>query len=394
MSLVVHKYGGSSLATPSHIHRAAERIRETRLQGKSMVIVVSAMGRMTDHLIRLSRKIVEKPSPRELDMLLTTGERVSMSLLAMALEALGVPAISFTGSQSGILTDHHHNNAKILAIRPSRIRTELDQHKVVIIAGFQGVSPEKEITTLGRGGSDTTAVALALTLQAEECVIFTDVNGLFTADPKTIGGAKVIARLHYDEALELSSLGAKMHPRSVDLARRHGVKLVVRSSFNDETMGTTIDGEGTMENVAIRGVTTQTGFDYWDTEKPLQEIALLMERLGITLRFFVTDGRRVQFLANNTRAGEIRALLHDSRTVSGVGIVSIVGSGIGSHPSILREFLSTLAPYEVLSVNSNSLSISAAVNGRDLVPIAQRLHDSMVSPSNDLAPRLGAIRFD
>ncbi len=211
MPLIVQKYGGSSLATPRHIQGVARRIKGVREQGKDVVVIVSAMGRMTDRLIRLAHKTVKRPPQRELDMLMTVGERISMSLLAMCLDEEGVPAISFTGSKSGIVKTEAHTEARIVEIKATRAKEELAKGKVVIIAGFQGVSREKEITTLGRGGSDTSAIAIAAALGAECCEILTDVDGLFTADPRLVPTAKLLTRCSYDEALELAALGAKMH---------------------------------------------------------------------------------------------------------------------------------------------------------------------------------------
>src|SRR5262245_28723097 len=250
MPTLVQKYGGTSVDGPERIRAVAKRVAAARAAGNDTVVVVSAMGRTTDELLRLAHQVSQRPSRRELDMLLTAGERVSMSLLAMALEEAGVAAISFTGSQSGILTDGAHSAARITAVRPERVRAALAQKKVAIVAGFQGVNPEtKEITTLGRGGSDTTAVALAAALggaavaegaaagaagAAARCEIYTDVSGILTADPRVVTAARVIPRLSYRACSSLAHLGGRvLHARCVDLAARHRVPLVVRSSFDD-----------------------------------------------------------------------------------------------------------------------------------------------------------------
>jgi aspartate kinase len=235
VTTLVQKYGGTSVNGPERIRAVARRIAASRAAGASLVVVVSAMGDSTDELIALARQVSPRPNRREMDMLLTTGERVSMALVAMALHDLGIEAISFTGSQSGILTDESHSNARIVAIRPERIRAELDRGRVVIVAGFQGVSPlTKEITTLGRGGSDTTAVALAAALAPARCEICTDVDGVFTADPRVVPGARVIPRLSFRACSALAHLGGRvLHARCVDLAARGRVPLVVRSSFSD-----------------------------------------------------------------------------------------------------------------------------------------------------------------
>ncbi len=235
MAILVQKYGGTSVNGPERIRAVARRIAGARAAGDDVVVVVSAMGDATDELIALAHRVSPAPNRREMDMLLTTGERVSMALVAMALHDLGVEAISFTGSQSGILTDAAHANARIVAIRPERIRAELARHRVVIVAGFQGVCPEtKEITTLGRGGSDTTAVALAAVLAPARCEICTDVPGVFTADPRVVPAARVIPSLSFRACSALAHLGGRvLHARCVDLAARERVPLTVRSSFDD-----------------------------------------------------------------------------------------------------------------------------------------------------------------
>lgn len=254
MPILVHKYGGTSVEGPERIRAVARRVAAARAAGNDMLVVVSAMGQTTDELLRLAQEVSPAPSRRELDMLLTAGERVSMALLAMALHDLEVPAISFTGSQSGILTDAGHGAARITAVRPERIRAELEKGSVVIVAGFQGVNPAtREITTLGRGGSDTTAVALAATFGRARCEIHTDVPGVFTADPRVAPRARVIGRLDYGACSTLAHLGGRvLHARCVDLAARERVLLAVRSSF-DESPGTEI-GDFAMEGSRVEAV--------------------------------------------------------------------------------------------------------------------------------------------
>ena len=254
MAVLVQKYGGTSVEGPDRIRAVARRVAAARAAGNDVLVVVSAMGRTTDELLRLAREVSPDPSRRELDMLLTAGERISMALLAMALGDLGVPAISFTGSQSGILTDAGHGAARIVAVRPERLRRELERGRVVIVAGFQGVNPEtKEITTLGRGGSDTTAVALAATFARARCETYTDVAGVFSADPRAVPAARVIPRLDYRVCSALAHLGGRvLHARCVDLAAREGVPLAVRSSF-DESPGTEI-GDFEMEGPRVEAV--------------------------------------------------------------------------------------------------------------------------------------------
>lgn len=255
MPVVVQKYGGTSVANPERIRAVASRVADAAREGGQLAVVVSAMGQTTDELLRLAAQVSAHPSRRELDMLLTTGERVSMALLAMALHDLGVEAISFTGSQSGILTEGPHSAARIAEVRPDRLRTELARGRVVIVAGFQGVDPRtKEITTLGRGGSDTTAVALAAALKPAVCEIYTDVSGVYTADPRIVSSARVIPELGYRACSALSHSGGRvLHARCVDLAARERVPLSVRSSFDREP-GTRIVEDGAMEGPRVEAV--------------------------------------------------------------------------------------------------------------------------------------------
>jgi aspartate kinase len=236
MSIVVQKFGGTSVADPSRISAVADRVEASRRQGQDVVVVVSAMGQTTDELITLAKAITANPPPREMDMLLTAGERISMALLAMALDVRGIPAVSYTGSQAGILTDSSHGEARIREITGQRVRQSLGEGKVVIVAGFQGVDPERrEVTTLGRGGSDTTAVALAAALGAEACEIYTDVDGVFTADPQVVPEARRIDRIGYHEMLALAEAGAGvLMPHSVEFAHRSSVPVHVRSSFKPD----------------------------------------------------------------------------------------------------------------------------------------------------------------
>ncbi len=260
MPVLVQKYGGTSVDGPERLKSVARRVADARKRGDALVVVVSAMGHSTDELLKLAHQVSERPSRRELDMLLTTGERVSMALLAMALGDLGVEAISFTGSQSGILTRGAHSAARIAEIRPDRIRGELERGRVVIVAGFQGVDPStREITTLGRGGSDTTAVALAATLAPGSCEIYTDVAGVFTADPRVVPSARVIPRIGYRMCSTLAHLGAGvLHARCVDLAALHKVRLSVRSSF-DSSAGTQIVEDEAMEGPLVLGIAQRRG---------------------------------------------------------------------------------------------------------------------------------------
>ncbi|CAD5992304.1 aspartate kinase [Agreia sp. COWG] len=265
MSLIVQKYGGSSVADAESIKRVAKRIVETRKAGNDVVVAVSAMGDTTDELLDLAHAVTPIPAPRELDMLLSAGERISMALLAMAIKSLGHEARSFTGSQAGMITDARHGSARIVDVTPVRLREALDEGAIVIVAGFQGFNRDtKDITTLGRGGSDTTAVALAAALDADICEIYTDVDGIFTADPRVVPRAKKIDRITSEEMLELAANGAKvLYIRAVEYARRHGVTLHVRSSFNNNegtiVYNPTTESENVVEEPLIAGVATDLG---------------------------------------------------------------------------------------------------------------------------------------
>jgi len=264
--LIVQKYGGTSVGTPERIQAVADRVARIKAQGNSLVVVVSAMGDTTDELIDLAHQISKNPHPREMDMLLTVGERISMALLGMALSDRGIPAVSLTGSQTGIITDGGHRRARIRRILGDRVRSALAENKVVIVAGFQGVSETKEITTLGRGGSDTTAVALASVLQAEVCEIYTDVDGVFSADPRIVPEARIWKRIPHDLMVEMATRGAGvLHPRSVELSKQYGVRLWVKNSLR-EAEGTEVvpmseiqkNGKG-MEDFRVTAVTSDSG---------------------------------------------------------------------------------------------------------------------------------------
>ena len=258
VALVVQKYGGSSVADAERIRRVAERIVETKRQGNDVVVVVSAMGDTTDELLDLARAVSPSPPPRELDMLLTAGERISNALVAMAIESLGASARSFTGSQAGVITTGTHGNAKIIDVTPGRLRAALDEGQIVLVAGFQGVSQDsKDVTTLGRGGSDTTAVALAAALHADVCEIYTDVDGIFTADPRIVPNARHLDTVTFEEMLEMAACGAKvLMLRCVEYARRYHVPIHVRSSYSDKP-GTIVTGsieDIPMEDAILTGV--------------------------------------------------------------------------------------------------------------------------------------------
>src|SRR4051794_28402233 len=280
MALLVQKYGGTSVGNPERIKNVARRVATYRAKGDQIVVVVSAMSGVTDNLIKLANEIMPLPTEREMDMLLATGEQTTIALTAMALHALGLPAVSLTGAQAGIVTDGVHTKAKIQNITPKQVHTLLDEGKVVIVAGFQGQTQEGHITTLGRGGSDLTAIALAAALKADLCQIYTDVDGVYTADPRIVGNARKLAEISYDEMLELASLGAKvMQSRSVEFAKKFGVIFEVRSSLNDNP-GTIVKEEtASMEDVVIRGVSL-------DKNQAKITLAAVPDKPGVAARIF------------------------------------------------------------------------------------------------------------
>lgn len=285
LNIIVQKYGGTSVGTPDRIKAVAERIKKYTAEGHSVVVVVSAMGKTTDELIALAAQITKKPSSRELDMLLSTGEQVSISLLAMALHEIGIDAISYTGSQIKMITDGNFSKAKIESIETDRIMKSLTEKKVVIVAGFQGIDTEENITTLGRGGSDTSAVALAAVLGTRDCEIYTDVNGVFTADPRIISSTSKLKEISYDEMLELARLGAAvLHSRSVEFAKKYNIRLHVRSSFNYEEGTIVMPKEEMMEKFVISGVTAkrdEAKITIWD----------IPDQPGIAARLFSIMGQ-------------------------------------------------------------------------------------------------------
>src|SRR5262249_14549037 len=355
---MVQKYGGTSVAGPERLRAVAGRVAAARAAGADLVVVVSAMGQTTDDLITLAHQVSARPSHRELDMLLTTGERVTMSLLAMALHDLGVEAISFTGSQSGILTDGAHSAARILEVKPDRIREELERGRVVIVAGFQGVNPKtKEITTLGRGGSDTTATALAAVFQAARCEIYTDVPGVLSADPRVVPQARVLDAMSYGACSTLAPVGGRvLHARSADLAAGYRVPLVIRSSFDDRP-GTRIGEGGMMEGPLIQAVAHQqdrsvvvaegTAGARGEVRAMLETVASEWPELELVAHEQMDDahsavgwaGSREDAEALEKRWREVRGPGGEWRlsVQHGAGFVSLVGLGLGAREGARAE---------------------------------------------------------
>ncbi len=398
MSIIVQKYGGTSVADAERVRAVAGRVLRAREAGHDVVVVVSAMGHTTDELLALANGITSTPEPRELDMLLTAGERIAMSVLAIALNARGCRAASYTGSQAGIITDTQHGRAKIVEIRPARIRESLEAGNVVIVAGFQGLSTTYDITTLGRGGSDTTAVALAAALSAEACEIYTDVPGVFTADPRIVRDARRIDRISYEGMLELAASGAKvLQLRSVEYARRNNVRLHVRSSFTDEE-GTWVveEDEPGMEQALISGVAL-------DTEEAKVTLEEVPDRPGIAASIFkavAADGINVDMIVQNvSHEGKTDVsftipredLARLERLLSGVvkdvgafrfstdgdiAKISLVGAGMKSHPGVAAEMFDALASegVNIEMISTSSIRISCVVRAADADRAVQAIH--------------------
>jgi aspartate kinase len=404
VGLVVQKYGGSSVADAERIKRVAERIVATRRGGNEVVVVVSAMGDTTDELRDLAQQVTPLPPGRELDMLLTAGERISMALLAMAIHALGVDARSFTGSQAGVITDGVHGKARIIDITPGRIRDALDTGAIAIVAGFQGVSQDtKDITTLGRGASDTTAVALAAALGADICEIYTDVDGVFSADPRIVPRARRLDTITYEEMLEMAACGAKvLNLRSVEYARRYGMPVHVRSSYSQRP-GTIVNGsmeDLTVEQAIITGVAhdrseakiTVVGVP----DKPGQAAALFraVANAEINLDMIVQNvsvaatGRTdISFTLPKADGPTGMATLQKVQPSVGfdslvyddhVGKVSLIGAGMRSHPGVSARFFGALADagVNVELISTSEIRISVLVRDTDLDLAVQSVHEA------------------
>ncbi len=398
MSLIVQKYGGSSVADPELIKNVAKRIIEGYKKGNEMVVVVSAMGDTTDHLIDLMGQITEDPDPREVDMLLTTGEQVSIALLTMAIHSYGYPAISLTGSQIKIKTDERHNQAMIKDIDTSRICRELSENKIVIVAGFQGVNDNHDFTTLGRGGSDTTTVAVAAALDADRCEIYSDVDGVYTADPRIVENASKLDYISYEEMLELANLGANvLHPRAVELANSYGLELYIASSFNNK-LGTIVRGVEDMEGKNnVVGVASD-----------LEEIKITVERVpdepgiaGKLFSYLADAGVNVDMIIQNLQRDELNDITftinkeHEKLAVNvlenikpelninnysidrDVAKISIVGAGMQSTPGIAARMFSSFGNNDINieMITTSEIKISCLIAKKEAEKAVKVLHN-------------------
>jgi aspartate kinase len=397
--LMVMKFGGSSVADAERIRAVAKRAVAAREAGHSVVLVASAMGKSTDQLISLAHEVSDVPVEREMDMLLSTGERISCALIAMAIHDLGQSAVSMTGSQAGIVTTNEHTNAKIVEIRGNRIHESLAEGNIVLVAGFQGVSLDRNVTTLGRGGSDATAVALAAALGADVCEIYTDVDGVFTADPRIVPDARKLHFVSYEEMLEMAASGARvLMLRSVEFARNHDVRLHVRSSFNDEP-GTWIgEADDRMENAIISGVThdeAQARITVTDVPDQPGSAAIIFgaaAEQGINVDMIlqtpsvngVTD---VAFTVPVTDIPKVNIVLEQVaaqvgaggwRADENVGIVSLIGAGMKTHPGIAARMFRSLADsgINMQMISTSPIKISCVIPSEQVVTAVRCLHDA------------------
>lgn len=398
MSTLVVKFGGTSVATTERIMHVAQRIQREKQNGYDIVVVVSAMGKTTDQLVDMAHEISETPSKREMDVLLTTGEQVTISLLTIALHKLGIEAQSFTGWQAGIVTEHVPSNARIEDIEPKAVKTALQAGKVAVVAGFQGMDDQGNITTLGRGGSDTTAVALAAVLQAERCDIYTDVDGVYTSDPRYVKGARKLQEMSYDEMLELANLGAGvLHPRSVEVAKNHNIPMSVRSSYED-VEGTILKEEVEVEkDLVVRGVAFEPDIirltvHYQEAYNgSLANIFTTLAKNHVNVDIIVQtiiDGVEpsVSFSVKKENLQDALQVLSEHKDTLGyhhvdyeaeLAKVSIVGSGMVSNPGVAASMFDRLyrEGIPVKMVSTSEIKVSVVVPQEDMLKAANALHD-------------------
>ena len=399
MGLIVQKFGGTSVGSVERIRNAASRTAEELQNGNNVVVVVSAMGKTTDHLVDMANDISSSPSKREMDMLLTTGEQVTIALFSMALAQNGIDAVSYTGWQAGIKTEPVHGNARIVDIETDRIAKDLESGKVVIVAGFQGVTDDGEITTLGRGGSDTTAVALAAALKADKCDIYTDVTGVFTTDPRYVKSARKLLSVSYDEMLELANLGAGvLHPRAVEFAKNYGLPLEVRSSMEKER-GTIIEEENEMEqNLIVRGVafedqiTRVSVLGVSTSLKGLSTIFTTLAQNHINVDIIVQSRTEaglanISFSIKSNDLPEALDVLERNKEAlnyqaveseTGLAKVSIVGSGMVSNPGVAAKMFEVLEGngIQVKMVSTSEIKVSTVVDEKQMVNAVESLHEA------------------
>jgi aspartate kinase len=389
---IVMKFGGTSVADPDKIRRVAVRLVDAKRAGGRVVGVVSAMGQHTDELVALANEVSPAPKPRELDMLVSVGERISCALVAMAISDLGLDAISLTGSQAGIVTDTAHGKAKIVEVKAHRIHRALDEDRIVLVAGFQGVSTDFDITTLGRGGSDTTAVALAAALGADACEIYTDVDGVFTAHPRIVPPARKLHAVSYEEMLEMAASGATvLELRSVELARNHGVKLHVRSTFTDED-GTWIreEDDRMLEKALISGVVHTLEEAVYEVEDlPRADLFEALAEASVNVDTIIQMGSSIVFSAPVADRPDVAAALGrlEARFTEqeGLGKVSVVGAGMKSHPGVAARTFATLRDLgvEPTYVATSPIKIAFFCPREDVERAVTALHEAFELSSPD-----------
>ena len=400
MALIVQKYGGTSVANTDRIKAVAERVVATAKQGNKVIVVVSAMAGETDKLIKFAHEITDMPDEREMDMLLSSGERVTSALTAMAIQSMGYKSVSFTGRQVGIITDSAHTKAMIERISAERLVKAINEDKIPVVAGFQGIDESSDVTTLGRGGSDTTAVAIAAALKADLCEIYTDVEGVYTTDPRIVKEARKLDKISYDEMLEMASLGAKvLHGRSVELAKKYTVPLVVRSSFNYNPGTLIIKEDEDMEKIVVSGVAA-------DKNQARITIMGVPDKPGIAANLFdaiananivvdiivqnissdtkATDISFTVSKADSKRAFEITKNVSDKLSAKGVNMntdvakVSIVGVGMVSHFGVAAKIFETLANegINIMMISTSEIKVSCVIDVKDMEKAVKTLHDA------------------
>ncbi|MEA4973160.1 MAG: aspartate kinase [Candidatus Metalachnospira sp.] len=378
--LIVQKYGGSSVADKEKIYNAADRISAEYKSGNQIVVVVSAQGDTTDDLLDAAAGINPDASKRELDMLLSTGEQQSASLMAMALNAMGYPAVSLNAWQAGVFTTNEYGNARIRAIECERIRTELSKGKIVVVAGFQGINEYGDITTLGRGGSDTTAVALAAALNADKCEIYTDVEGVFTADPRVVENAVKLESISYEEMLNYTSMGAKvLHNRSVEYGKNSGVKIVVRSSFSNNK-GTAVEGGAEDKTRPVSGIASDKNTALIRIAGRNTEVFSVMAEYNIPVDMIACSENTEFTVSAENLKKTLKVLKNSAHTSNEYSKVSIIGTGIQTNPVILADVLKCLADenINVEMINLSETKISILVNKNDNDKATRALHKILI----------------
>jgi aspartate kinase len=398
VALIVQKYGGTSVGSVERIKHVANRIIKTVNEGNQVVVVVSAMGKTTDNLVQLANEISETPSKREMDMLLTTGEQITISLLSMALQQKGYQATSLTGWQAGVKTESIHGNARIIDLDTERVKKEITNGNIVIVAGFQGISETSNITTLGRGGSDTSAVALAAALKADKCIIYTDVTGVYTTDPRVVSEARKLAAISYDEMLEMANLGAGvLHPRAVEFAKNYNVQLEVCSSMVEEP-GTVVEEEPSMEtNLIVRGIAFESNVTKVTLEGLPNEMTTLsnvfttLAQNGINVDIIIQNANgvattNISFSIDTSALEDTINVLENNRSniqfsnISSVGNlskVSIIGSGMISNPGVAAKMFKALADKGIMikMVSTSEIKVSTVIPQEHMVTAVETLHD-------------------